>query len=551
MKDLLVTSALPYANGPIHIGHLVEYIQTDIFVRYCKLSGRHTIYVCADDTHGTPIMLRARDEGITPEQLIARVSEEHQQDFASFDIEFDNYYSTHSEENKRLSELVYERLKKNGYILEKSIEQAYCDICTMFLPDRYIRGICPKCSAADQYGDSCEVCSATYTSHELVAPCCATCRSTPKWKTSQHVFFHLGAFTSKLDDWIKSGHVQVEVANKLQEWFQSGLQDWDISRDAPYFGFEIPGSPGKYFYVWLDAPIGYMASTMNWCQRNGADFDAYWRGDNTEVYHFIGKDIIYFHALFWPAMLMGADFRTPTRLCVHGFLTVNGEKMSKSRGTFVTARTYIDFLDPQYLRYYYATKLTSHVEDIDLNLDDFVSRVNSDLVNKLANIPSRTLALLHKNCNGSLGSLDSEGYALIARLRARCEEVGDLYERREFSQVTRVLADMAGEINSYLQEQQPWELVHKDTSGAASVCTAALNAFKILAILIQPILPQFSNSVAQMLNIAPLTWFDLDNVVENKPVGHYQRLVDRVDSKKIDEMIKVSQGSLERAKGTV
>lgn len=544
MKKLLVTSALPYANGPIHIGHLVEYIQTDIWVRYWRLRGRDAIYLCADDTHGTPIMMKARDEGIPPEKLIERVWHEHRRDFGGFQIQFDNYYSTHSEENRELSSQIYLALRRNGHIVERTIEQAYCDTCKMFLPDRFIRGTCPKCGAEDQYGDSCEVCSTTYSPRELKDSYCAQCGSAPAWRESVHLFFRLADFTDRLKQWLHSGHVQDEVANKLAEWFRIGLQDWDISRDAPYFGFEIPDQPGKYFYVWLDAPVGYMASTMDWCRRHGGDFDAYWHGEDTEVFHFIGKDIVYFHALFWPAMLMGSDHRTPTQLCVHGFLTVNGEKMSKSRGTFINAETYLKHLDPQYLRYYYAAKLNAHVEDLDLNFDDFVNRVNADLVNRIANIPSRVLAILHKNCGGKLTALDEGGLALVGQMRAQCDLIAGLYEGRDFAQATRLMNEMAGQINVYLQEHKPWQLVKEDVGRAAVVCSGALNAYKVLATLIQPILPEFGNKLAHILDVPALTWAGLGELLENRSVRPYERLVDRVERAKADAMVSDSRESM-------
>lgn len=544
MEKILVTSALPYANGPIHIGHLVEYIQTDIWVRFWKLRGRDAIYVCADDTHGTPITMRARDEGITPEDLIERVWHEHRRDFAGFQIRFDNYYTTHSLENRELCIEVFRALEQRGHISERRIEQAYCDFDQMFLPDRYIRGICPNCGAEDQYGDSCEVCSTTYSARELQQPYCSECGASPSWRESVHLFFRLGDFTDRLQSWLSGGHVQTEVVNKLQEWFQQGLLDWDISRDAPYFGFEIPDHPGKYFYVWLDAPVGYMASTMNWCNRTGADFAEYWRSDESRVYHFIGKDIIYFHTLFWPAMLMGSGFRTPTNVFVHGFLTVNGEKMSKSRGTFINAETYLKHLDPQYLRYYYASKLGPGIVDIDLNLDEFVNRVNAELVNKIANIPSRVLGILHKHCQGTLTMLDAEGEALFARTRSQCEAVAQLYEEREFARVTRVLLEMAGEINDYLQARKPWKLVEEDVAAAAGVCTGALNAFKIIAILVQPILPEFAAKLAAIFELASLDWSNLDELMENKTVRPYEHLVQRVERPNVDRMVSDSRASL-------
>lgn len=544
MKPLLVTSALPYANGPIHIGHLVEYIQTDVWVRYWRLRGRDVIYLCADDTHGTPIMMRARDEGIRPEQLIDRVWHEHQRSFAGFQIRFDNYYSTHSEENRQLSNQIYHTLRRKGHIVERTIEQAYCETCSMFLPDRFIRGTCPKCGAEDQYGDSCEVCSTTYTPRDLKGSYCAQCGSGPTWRESVHLFFRLSDFTDRLRQWLHSGHVQEEVAKKLEEWFRVGLQDWDISRDAPYFGFEIPDHPGKYFYVWLDAPVGYMASAADWCRRHGRAFDAYWRSEDTEVVHFIGKDIVYFHALFWPAMLMGSDHRTPTQLCVHGFLTVNGEKMSKSRGTFINAETYLRHLDPQYLRYYYAAKLTARIEDLDLSFDDFVNRVNADLVNRIANIPSRVLSILHRYCDGKLAALDEAGRALVSRVRSDCEVVAGLYEARDFAQVVRLLNDMAGQINVFLQEHKPWQTAKDDAGRAAIACTGALNAYRLLATLLQPILPEFGSKLAHTLGVPALTWAGLNEVVQNQAVHPYVRLVERVERTKVEAMADESKESM-------
>jgi methionyl-tRNA synthetase len=542
MQKILATSALPYANGPIHIGHLVEYIQTDIWVRYWRLRGQDAVYICADDTHGTPIMMRARDEGLEPEELIERIWHEHRRDFASFQIQFDNYYTTHSEENRELCSEIFLSLQRNGHIVERAIEQAYCDFDQMFLPDRYIRGTCPKCGAEDQYGDSCEVCSTTYSARDLLNAYCSQCGAQPTWRETTHLFFRLSDFTEKLKTWLAGGHVQDEVANKLQEWFQEGLHDWDISRDAPYFGFEIPDHPNKYFYVWLDAPVGYMASTMDWCSRSGADFAAYWRGEDTKVYHFIGKDIIYFHALFWPAMLMGAGFRTPTSVFVHGFLTVDGEKMSKSRGTFINAETYLRYLDPQYLRYYYATKLGAGVVDLDLSLDDFINRVNADLVNKIANIPSRVLAILHKHWRGSLSFLDKDGEMLVAHMLEQCDSVAQFYEDREMGRVTRTLMEMAGQINDYLQEHKPWKLVEEDLARAATVCTGALNAFKVLVILIQPILPEFNRKVAAVFGVPVLNWANLNQVLENRTVQPYEHLVQRVERSKVEAMINDSRG---------
>ena len=543
MKKLLVTSALPYANGPIHLGHLVEYCQTDIWARYWRLRGRDVLYVCADDTHGTPIMIRAREEGITPEALIGRFRQEHLRDFNDFDIQFDNYYTTHSEENRQFATAIYERLKENGHLVEKAIEQAHCDHCGIFLPDRYIRGICPHCSAPNQYGDNCERCAKTYSPRELIAPSCAQCGKAPEWRTTHHLFFRLEDLNAPLRQWVEKG-VPEAVANKLEEWFQTGLRDWDITRDAPYFGFEIPDRPGQYFYVWLDAPVGYMAATADWCRTHGVDFDAYWKSQETEIVHFIGKDIVYFHALFWPALLMGSGlFRPPDRLAIHGFLTVGGEKMSKSRGTFITAETYLKHLDPQFLRYYYATKLSARQDDLDLNVEDFVARINSDLVGKIANIPSRILAILHGSLGGRLGTLDAKGIALVDQVRAQRDAVANLYEEREFSQVTRHLLEIAGWINAYIEEQKPWWLAKEAPDEARNTCAAALNAYKILATLIQPILPRFARAMAEVLGQESLSWQGMDEVIEDRTVTPYTRVVDRMQLETTTAILNKSKNS--------
>ncbi len=436
-RKILVTSALPYANGPIHLGHLVEYIQTDIWVRFQKQRGHNCYYVCADDTHGTPIMLRADKEGITPEQLIADVEVQHRADFNEFGVAFDQYHSTHSPENKEYSALIYKRLRDGGHIARRSITQAFDPVKNMFLPDRFIKGECPKCGAADQYGDSCEACGATYSPTELKNAVSAISGERPIEKDSEHYFFELGHFSDMLREWTTAGHLQPEVSNKMAEWLDNGLQQWDISRDAPYFGFEIPDAPGKYFYVWLDAPIGYMASFKHFCDKQGLDFDSYWQTDSdAELYHFIGKDIIYFHALFWPAMLHGANFRTPSAVFAHGFLTVNGEKMSKSRGTFIKARTYLDHLNPEYLRYYFAAKLSAGVDDIDLNFDDFSLRVNSDLVGKVVNIASRCAGFIAKRFDGMLSETCEEP-DLFQQFVAANTSIAELYENREFGKAMR------------------------------------------------------------------------------------------------------------------
>ena len=496
-RQILVTSALPYANGSIHLGHLVEYIQTDIWVRFQKMRGHDCRYMCADDTHGTAIMLRAEKEGITPETLIGRVWDEHTRDFAGFHIGFDHYYSTHSDENRALASKIYLALKDAGLIEVKTIAQLYDPVKNLFLPDRFIKGECPKCGALDQYGDNCEVCGATYSPTELKNPVSAVSGATPVHKDSEHYFFKLGACEAFLREWTTSGALQDEAANKMQEWFAAGLNNWDISRDAPYFGFEIPGAPGKYFYVWLDAPVGYMASFAKYARDNGLDFDAWWGADSkTELVHFIGKDILYFHALFWPAMLKYSGHRLPTAVYAHGFLTVNGQKMSKSRGTFITAESYLaQKLNPEWLRYYYAAKLNGSMEDIDLNLDDFVARVNSDLVGKFINIASRTAGFIHKNFEGKL----ADGVAnleLIGDFQAAAGTIAAHYEARDYAKALREIMALADRANQYVADEKPWELAKKPEAvyRLHEVCTVALNCFRLLTLYLKPVLPKLAGA---------------------------------------------------------
>ncbi|ROH85298.1 methionine--tRNA ligase [Pseudomethylobacillus aquaticus] len=557
-RKLLVTSALPYANGSIHLGHLVEYIQTDIWVRFQKMQGHSVHYVCADDTHGTPIMLRAEKEGITPEALIAKVHAEHSADFAEFLVEFDNYHSTNAPENKQLSQHIYRALRSNGKIATKTIEQFYDPVKQMFLPDRFIKGECPKCHAKDQYGDSCEVCGATYNPTELINPFSAVSGATPVRKETEHYFFKLSECEDFLKRWTRSGTLQAEAANKMGEWFASGLSDWDISRDAPYFGFEIPDAPGKYFYVWLDAPIGYMASFKNLCdkrqqsadgdQQAGLDFDEYWKQDSTtELYHFIGKDILYFHALFWPATLEYSGHRKPTQVFAHGFLTVNGEKMSKSRGTFITARSYLEHVkNPEYLRYYYAAKLNGSMEDIDLNLEDFVARVNSDLVGKYINIASRCAGFISKRFDGKLAAASDN--AVIADLRAAAASVADSYVNRDFGRALREIMALADKANGYVAEHAPWEMAKQPGREAElhRVCSDALEMFRLLTIYLKPVLPKLAVSIEQFLNIAPLSWAD---VAAGLPADHgiqtYQHLITRIDPKQIEAMTEANKENLQ------
>ncbi len=545
-REILVTSALPYANGPIHIGHLVEYIQTDIWARFQRMRGHRCYYVCADDAHGTPIMLRARQEGITPEQLIEETSRSHQADFSDFAILFDNYHSTHSDENRYYAELIFERNKASGHIHARTIVQAYDPEERMFLPDRFIKGECPKCGAAEQYGDNCEVCGATYAPTELKNAYSAVSGAKPIEKESEHLFFKLGDFEDMLKRWTHAGHLQKEVANKLDEWFEAGLQEWDISRDAPYFGFEIPGYPGKYFYVWLDAPIGYMASFRNLCDRTGMDFDAWWRKDSdTELYHFIGKDIIYFHALFWPAMLSGADFRTPTAIYSHGFLTVDGQKMSKSRGTFIKARTYLDHLNPEYLRYYFAAKLGAGVDDIDLNLEDFAQRVNSDLVGKVVNIASRCAGFIRKRFDGKLADrLDDP--ALFQSFVDASEQIAELYEKRAFSRAVREIMALADKANQYIDDKKPW-VIAKEAGREAELhaaCSMGIELFRVLMIWLRPILPATAAKAETFLKVPELSWADAATPLLGHEIARFKPLMTRVEKDRIDAMIEASKEDL-------
>jgi methionyl-tRNA synthetase len=595
-RKILVTSALPYANGPLHLGHMVEYIQTDIWVRFQKMQGHECYYVCADDTHGTPIMLRAEKEGITPEQLITRMSGEHQRDFAGFHIGFDNYYSTHSAETRHYAEDIYTKLKHAGLIEARTIEQFYDPVKQMFLPDRFIKGECPKCHAQDQYGDSCEVCGTTYAPTDLINPYSAVSGATPVRKQSEHYFFKLGAQADFLKDWTRSGTLQPEAANKMGEWFEAGLSDWDISRDAPYFGFEIPGAPGKYFYVWLDAPIGYMGSFKNLCDRLASltpnpspggrggqetppKFDEFWKADsNTELHHFIGKDILYFHALFWPAMLDAAGYRTPTKISAHGFLTVDGQKMSKSRGTFITAESYLNQgLNPEWLRYYFAAKLNGTMEDIDLSFDDFVARVNSDLIGKYINIASRTAGFINKKFNGKLtgtnvtseqfevyleqiNNLNRKHYGENYTSREILEKTSPLfgawlkharhnYEGREYGKATREIMSAADVANVFVNECKPWELAKTDSRESQAalhwVCSVSLEMFRLLTLNLKPVIPKLAKDVEAFLNITPLGWGDINNQL---PAGHqinpYQHLMARVDPKQIEALVAANKDSL-------
>lgn len=552
-RTILVTSALPYANGSIHLGHLVEYIQTDIWVRFQRLRGHHCLYVCADDSHGTPIMLRAEQDGISPEELIARIGEEHRADFRAFAIGFDNFYTTHSDENRELANLIYERLRDAGHIVVRTIREPYDPVKGVGLPDRYIRGTCPnpECGAPDQYGDSCEVCATTYRSSELIDPVSVLSGRPPLWRDSEHYFVRLADFTEMLKRWVGTvggpARVQPEIANKLEEWFSVGLQDWDISRDEPYFGFEIPDAPGKFFYVWLDAPIGYMASFKNLCkQRGDLEFDDYWGANSSaELYHFIGKDIAYFHTLFWPANLHGAGFRTPTAVFCHGFLTVNGRKMSKARGTFINARTYLDHLDPEYLRYYYAGKLGSGIDDLDLNLDDFVQRVNSDLVGKVVNIASRCAGFIAKGFEGRMADSLAEP-DLYASFVTAGDEIARYYEEREFSKAVREIMALADAANQYIDEHKPWVLIKQQGSEARlqSVCSMGLNLFRALMIYLKPIMPLMAARAEAFLDSEVSMWSDVGEPLLDHEIKGFQKLMTRVERERVDAMIEDSRATL-------
>ncbi len=546
-RQILVTSALPYANGSIHLGHMLEYIQTDMWVRFQKLRGNQCIYVCADDAHGSAIMLRAEKEGITPEQLIANVQAEHSGDFADFLVDFDNFHSTHCEENRELSNLIYTRLKDAGYIATRSVTQYYDPEKGMFLADRFIKGTCPKCAAEDQYGDNCEKCGATYAPTELKNPKSAISGATPVLRDSQHFFFKLPEFQGMLQQWTRSGTLQDAVANKLAEWLDSGLQEWDISRDAPYFGFEIPGEPGKFFYVWLDAPIGYMASFKNLCARRPElDFDAFWNADSkAELYHFIGKDIVNFHALFWPAMLEGAGYRKPTGINVHGYLTVNGAKMSKSRGTFIKARTYLDHLQPEYLRYYYAAKLGRGVDDLDLNLEDFVQKVNSDLVGKVVNIASRCAGFVHKGNDGVLVAGDAAPELTEAFLAA-APSIAEAYEGRDFARAMREIMALADRANAWIADKAPWSLAKQEGKQAEvqAICAQGINLFRQLVIFLKPVLPLLAADAEAFLNVAPLTWNDHVSRLENHTLNAFKPLMSRIEPAKVEAMVAASKEDL-------
>jgi methionyl-tRNA synthetase len=550
-RKILITSALPYANGNIHLGHMVEHIQTDIWARFQRLRGHECYYVCADDAHGTPIMLRAEKDGITPQQLIDRVYTEHTRDFAGFNISYDNYYTTHSEENRELSEYIYLAARDSGHIDKRTIRQAYDEQAKLFLPDRFIKGECPRCGSADQYGDNCEVCGATYSPTDLKNPVSAISGTKPVEKETEHYFFKLGDFEAFLREFLQSGAVQKEIANKQMEWFESdqGLSDWDVSRDAPYWGFKIPDTEDKYFYVWLDAPIGYLASFKNLCVRQGIDFDAFWQeGSDAEVYHFIGKDIAYFHTLFWPALLKSAQLRTPTAVFCHGFLTVNNAKMSKSRGTFIQAESYLQHLNPEYMRYYFASKLSNSVDDIDLSLDDFIQRVNSDLVGKVVNIASRCAGFINKRFNNQLAA-ELPDAALYQEFVAAGESIAEAFETRRYSQAIREIMALADKANQYVDEYKPWVLA-KDENRLAevqSVCTQGINLFRAIITYLKPVVPQLAADSEAFLNSGELTWASVQTPLVAASVNTFKPLMTRVEQTAIEAMLADNKKALDAA----
>lgn len=554
-RKILITSALPYANGPIHLGHMVEYIQTDIWARFQRLRGHECYYVCADDTHGTPIMLRAQQEGISPEALITRISEEHKRDFAGFNVAFDNYYSTHSEENRYYSEYIYKAARDKGHIEKRIIRQAYDEQAKMFLPDRFIKGECPRCGAPEQYGDNCEVCGATYSPTDLKNAVSAISGSKPVEKETEHYFFKLGHFEEFLRAFLQSGAVQKEIANKQMEWFESdqGLSDWDVSRDAPYWGFKIPDTDDKYFYVWLDAPIGYLASFRNLCERIGVDFNSFWHIDSThEVYHFIGKDIAYFHTLFWPALLKAADFRVPTAVNCHGFLTINGAKMSKSRGTFIQAESYLKHLNPEWLRYYFASKLSNGIDDIDLNLEDFVARVNSDLVGKVVNIASRCAGFINKRFDNQLAS-SLANPTLYQEFAALAERIAEFYESRRYNQAMREIMALADKANHYVDEQKPWVLA-KDperSTEVQAICTQGINLFKVIVTYLKPVLPQLAQDAEQFVNAGEFTWASVQTPLVNHTIQAFKPLMTRVEAAQVEAMLEDNKQAMPVANSTV
>lgn len=558
-RKILLTCALPYANGPIHLGHMLEHIEADIFSRFQKMRGNECLFICADDTHGTPIMIKARELKITPEEMIAQSFKSHTEDFKKFSIGFDHYGSTHSLENKELSELFYTRMKAKGHIVKKDIEQLYCDHDKMFLPDRFVKGTCPKCKTPDQYGDSCDACGATYSPQDLIQPGCSICGTTPIKKKSDHVFFQLNHFKEELKKWLPE-HTAPEIAKKMMEWFNEDLRDWDISRDEPYFGFPIPGEPGKYFYVWVDAPMGYISASSQYLKQKNKSLEEFWGADSqAELYHFIGKDIVYFHTLFWPALLSSADFKTPTKVFVHGHVMVNGEKMSKSKGTFISAEIYLKHLDPQFLRYYYATKINGGIDDLDLNFNDFTSRVNSDLVGKIVNLASRGAQMLSKKMDGILSEPDQDGQLLLSKIVESKTSIESYFEIRDFSKATTLIRELAELTNKYFDDKAPWKTLESNPVETKKVLTTTLNAFRRLAIYLTPVLPVLSSQVWALLNESQAhpdrssyLWSDLEELICNRPIQDYVHLAQRVEADKISAMVEEQKSyyaSLVKASG--
>lgn len=548
-RRIIATAGLPYANGEIHIGHLVEYLQADFWTRFQRMRGHECLYICGDDTHGTPIMVRARSEGRSPEDLIAQSWQEHTADFSAFQIQFDNYGSTHCEENRELASQIYTTFRDKGHTRIKLIDQLYCEHDKMFLPDRFVKGSCPKCRAIDQYGDSCEKCGATFSPADLIDPRCSLCSNKPIIKQSEQVLFKLSDFQTFLQKWVPE-HTSKEVYHKMKEWLDGELRDWDISREAPYFGFKIPGFENKYFYVWVDAPIGYIASTLQWCKKNNRKLEDFWQSKKSEIYHFIGKDIINFHTLFWPAMLSTTAFRTPDQVFVHGMLTVNGEKMSKSKGTGIAARTYLKNLDPAYLRYYYACKLSSTLDDLDLNLDDFAQRVNSDMVGKITNLGSRGAQMLTKKLDGVIGDLESRGLALVKNTQAKAELIAQHYEARDFSKALTEVRSLADEANKYFDEMAPWKTVETDPAGTKQVVSAILNVFRLLTIYLKPILPEYAKKVELLFNEQPYTWFDTVKILKNTKINEYIHLMTRMEAEKVKAMVDETKAIFEKKQAT-
>jgi methionyl-tRNA synthetase len=548
----LVTAALPYANGSIHLGHMLEFVQTDVYVRARKLAGEDVIFMWADDTHGTPVQVRARKEGISPEELIARAYDEHVQDFQDFGLAYDIFHTTHSEENRKHAGIIFEAMKAKGDIISRNVAQLFCPNDTMFLPDRFVRGTCPKCKTPDQYGDVCENCGTTYAPTELIEPKCSICATTPELRDSEHLFVPLARHEEFLRKWLNErterGDTRLppSVKNYVMNWVEDGLRDWDISRDKPYFGWEIPGHPGKYFYVWFDAPIGYIAATDKWCQQSGKNFDDYWHSDDTEIVHFIGKDIVYFHCLFWPAMLNAAGYTTPCQVQVHGWLTVNGEKMSKTRGTFILARTYLDHLPAYYLRYYYAAKLSSGQDDFDVNMEDFANRVNADLVNKAANLASRCIKFLTGRLDGKLADPAADGIALLEKAEQRLGEIPEMFRKFEFAKAMRTAMEIAEDINVYVTEKAPWKIAKTDTARAKEVLSVGVHASKLVGAILTAVIPEWGEKLQRTLNLSePLNFA---NAVKRLPAGHalgeYEALAERIDTKKLDAIIEASRETM-------